>query len=34
VDVFRDGELHASFVTIAQARRWVRKLGVEARIAV
>ena len=33
VDVLRDGELHASFVDIAQARRWVQKLGVEAPIA-
>ncbi len=33
VDVFRDGELHASFETMVQARRWVQKLGVTAPIA-
>jgi len=31
-DVFRNGELHASFQNIDQARRWVRKLGVVATI--
>ena len=33
VDVLQDGEIHASFETIAKARRWVRKLGVVAPIA-
>ena len=33
VDVLRDGEIHASFETIAKARHWVRKLGVIAPIA-
>ena len=33
VDVFRDGEIHASFETFAKARHWVRKLGVIAPIA-
>ena len=33
VDVLRDGELHAAFETMAQARRWVQKLGVTAPIA-
>lgn len=32
VDVLRDGELHASFETVAKARRWVQKLGVSAPI--
>ena len=32
VDVHRDGELHASFETVAKARRWVQKLGVTAPI--
>ena len=33
VDVLRDGELEAAFENLGQARRWVRKLGVEAPIA-
>jgi len=33
VDVLRDGEIHASFETIAKARHWVRKLSVIAPIA-
>ncbi len=33
VDVLRDGELHAAFENIAQARRWAKKLGVVAPIA-
>ena len=33
VDVLRDGELHAAFENVAQARRWVQKLGVVAPIA-
>lgn len=33
VDVLRDGELHAAFENMAQARRWVQKLGVVAPIA-
>lgn len=33
VDVLRDGELHASFEGMAQARRWVQKLGLIAPIA-
>lgn len=33
VDVFRDGELHASFEDLAKARRWVQKMGVVAPIA-
>ena len=33
VDVLRDGELHASFEDLGQARRWVHKLGVTAPIA-
>ena len=33
VDVFRDGELHASFESIEKARRWVRRLGITAPIA-
>ncbi len=33
VDVVRDGELHAAFENIAQARRWVQKMGVVAPIA-
>ncbi len=33
VDVFRDGELHASFVDMKSARHWLRKLGVVAPIA-
>ena len=32
VDVVRDGELHASFEGMAQARQWVRKLGLFAPI--
>ena len=34
VDVLRDGELHASFESTEKARRWVRKLGLTAQIAV
>lgn len=33
VDVFRDGELHASFESMNKARRWVHKLGVVAPIS-
>ena len=33
VDVLRDGKVHASFQDMAQARRWVQKLGVTAPIA-
>lgn len=33
VDVVRDGEVHAAFENIAQARRWVRKMGVAAPMA-
>ena len=33
VDVLREGELHAAFENMAQARRWVRKMGVVAPIA-
>lgn len=33
VDVVRDGELHAAFENMAQARRWVQKLGVVAPIS-
>ena len=33
VDVLRDGELHAAFEDMAQARRWVQKMGVVAPIA-
>lgn len=33
VDVVRDGELHAAFENMAQARRWVQKMGVVAPIA-
>jgi len=33
VDVFRDGENHASFESIEKARRWVHKLGVFAPIS-
>lgn len=33
VDVLRDGELHAAFENVAQARRWVQKMGVTAPIA-
>lgn len=32
VDVLRDGEIHASFESIEQARRWAVKLGVVAPI--
>jgi hypothetical protein len=28
VDVLRDGEVHAAFENVAQARRWLRKMGV------
>lgn len=34
VDVLRDGEPHAAFENVEKARRWVRKLGVTAPIAV
>lgn len=34
VDVLRDGDLHAAFENMAQARRWVQKMGVVAPIAV
>lgn len=34
VDILRDGELHASFESVAQARRYINKLGVAAPIAV
>jgi hypothetical protein len=33
VDVLRDGELHAAFEGMEQARRWLRKMGVVAPIA-
>ncbi len=33
VDVLRDGECHAAFENVAQARRWVQKMGVVALIA-
>jgi hypothetical protein len=33
VDVLRDGEPHAAFENVAQARRWVQKMGVVAPIA-
>jgi hypothetical protein len=33
VDVLRDGEVHASFEGMAQARQWAKKLGVTAPIA-
>jgi hypothetical protein len=33
VDVLRDGEVHAAFENIAQARRWVQKMGVVAPLA-
>jgi hypothetical protein len=33
VDVLRDGEMHAAFENMAQARRWVQKMGVVAPIA-
>lgn len=33
VDVLRDGKVHASFQDMAQARRWVHKLGVVAPLA-
>lgn len=33
VDVLRDGELHAAFGSMAQARRWVKKMGVTATVA-
>jgi len=32
VDVLRDQELHASFETVEQARRWVNRLGLVAPI--
>ncbi len=33
VDVLQDGVVHASFENMAQARRWVQKLGLVAPIA-
>jgi len=33
VDVFQDGELHASFESMDSARHWLRKLGLVAPIA-
>lgn len=33
VDVLRDGEVHAAFENMTQARRWANKLGVFAPIA-
>ncbi len=33
VDVLRDGELHAAFEDMTQARRWFRKMGLAAQIA-
>jgi|SRR5579864_1130945 len=33
VDVLRDGEVHAAFENMAQARRWIQKMGVAAPIA-
>ena len=33
VDVLQDGAVHASFENMAQARRWVQKLGLVAPIA-
>ena len=33
VDVLRDGQIHASFESMDQARRWVHKLGVTAPLA-
>jgi hypothetical protein len=33
VDVLRDGELHATFENMAQAGRWVQKMGVVAPIS-
>ena len=32
MDVFRDGELHASFEDMDKARRWIHRLGVAAPI--
>lgn len=32
VDVLRDGQVHASFESMAKARRWVQKMGVVAAI--
>ena len=29
VDIFRNGDLHASFENMGSARRWVQKLGIE-----
>jgi hypothetical protein len=34
IDIVRDGETHASFESTEKARRWVRKLGVVAPIAI
>lgn len=33
MDILRDGEIHAAFGNVAQARRWVLKMGVVAPIA-
>ena len=33
VDVLRDGKVYASFQSMAQARRWVHKLGVTAPLS-
>lgn len=33
IDVFRDGELHASFESVEKARRWLHKFGVVAPIS-
>ena len=32
IDVLRDGEVHAAFENVAQARRWAKKLGVTSLI--
>lgn len=32
VDVLRDGQVHASFESMAKARRWVQKMGVVALV--
>jgi hypothetical protein len=33
VDVLRDGQIHASFENVEQARRWIHMLGVTASIS-
>lgn len=33
VDVLRDGQVHASFESMAKARRWIQKMGVVAPIS-